>query len=63
MNPLEVAMHWLDKDANVVDTITYSDMLARIRTIARYIAEDSKIKRGDRVILCYPPGLEFFYGF
>src|SRR4051812_30163703 len=58
-----VAQVWIDESGNEAKRWTYADFLGRIRAVAYYLSDKLCISRGDRVILCYPPGLDFFVGF
>lgn len=61
----DIAYTWLadgleaDKDG----TLSYARLDARARAIAQHLQSDLSLKIGDRVLLLYPPGLEFVCAF
>jgi thioester reductase-like protein len=56
------AAFW-DGDGRQIDSYTYAQFESRTRGLAHYFARVLKIARGDRVLLAYPPGLEFAAAF
>ncbi len=50
------ALLWMDDDANETKRWSFGMFLDKIRGVARTLTETEGIKKGDRVILCYPPG-------
>ncbi|OEH77881.1 l-aminoadipate-semialdehyde dehydrogenase large [Cyclospora cayetanensis] len=56
------AVVWLNGEGDIAERRTYKELLDQIYTLAEHL-EDIGIKRGDRVILCYPPGIEFIIAF
>ena len=59
----KTALHWLDKECEVVRKLSYSEIDGRTREIATKLFREFAVKRGERVVLCYPPGLEFIEAF
>lgn len=55
------ALCWLDDRAEPAEELTYAQLEARARAIAVEIS--SRTRAGDRVLLLYPPGLEFISAF
>lgn len=51
----------IDGDINNTIEMTYSELDAKARTIAALIQQNAKI--GDRILLVYPPGLDFVAAF
>jgi acyl-CoA synthetase (AMP-forming)/AMP-acid ligase II len=49
------------KDGSDPVSITYGELDRRARAVGRHLA--AKTSRGDRVLLLYPPGLDFVAGF
>ena len=43
--------------------VSYADLLERVRALAGYMQSRCRIRSGDRVLLVYPPGLDFVFGF
>ena len=65
----KTALHWVNEDCNVTEHYTYAEVKERTREIAAGLQQ--LLKEGpktdpltrERVILCYPPGLEFLLVF
>lgn len=57
------AFTWLNDKGEEEQRISYRLLLDRTRALARVLVQDLNLKRGDRVVLCYPPGVEFFIAF
>jgi 8-amino-7-oxononanoate synthase/acyl carrier protein len=47
----------------VEDRITYAELWSEVRALAGYLQKRCRLRTGDRVLLLYPPGLEFIIGF
>ncbi len=47
----------------VENRITYAELWAEVRALAGYLQKRCRLRTGDRVLLLYPPGLEFVIGF
>lgn len=47
----------------VEDRITYAELWSEVRALAGYLQKRCRLRTGDRVLLLYPPGLEFVIGF
>lgn len=71
---ISVLEHWAEtqpkKQAYVftdVETIeeqlTYEQLWTEVRALAGYLQKRCRIRSGDRVLLLYPPGLDFIVGF
>ena len=43
-------------------SLTYTELLAEARALAGYLQSRCRIRAGDRVLLCYPPGMDFTVG-
>ena len=65
----KTALHWLDRDGEIVEKFTYREIEQRTRMIARGLLELLQMyKLLDKpakhcAVLCYPPGLEFILTF
>jgi len=54
---------FLDGSGRITDSFTYSEFERQTARLAHYLAEDSGLKHGGRVLLAYPPGLEMIVAF
>jgi thioester reductase-like protein len=54
---------FLDREGKTRETYTYSSFEARTRFLAEYLREETGLRRGDRVLLVYSPGLEMVAAF
>ncbi len=54
---------FLDQDGKERDNYTFLAFHERTRHLAAYLAGEVGLKRGDRVLLVYPPGLELLVAF
>jgi thioester reductase-like protein len=54
---------FLDVQGREKETYTYLSFHERTRHLAEYLLEHVQLKRGDRVLLVYPPGLEAIVAF
>lgn len=55
--------HWINETCDVVRVVTYGELRERSREIAVELLLSLYIVRGERVLLCYPPGLDFIISF
>jgi predicted naringenin-chalcone synthase/acyl-CoA synthetase (AMP-forming)/AMP-acid ligase II len=68
-HPDRRAMVWCDEAANILHDWTYQQFLDRIKVAAANLhnfiepANKQKLLPGDRIVLCFPPGLDFFVAF
>lgn len=51
--------NWINDKCDVERSVTYRELDERTREIAEGLLLSLEISRGERVILCYPPGLDF----
>lgn len=58
--PNSIALYYLNEDG-MREQLSYSKLHSEARSLARLIM--SKTEKGDRVLLIYPPGLEFVISF
>ena len=73
-NFTDVLQHWAihrpDDDAfvftdveSIEEKLTYAQLWEEVRALAGALQDQCRIRAGDRVLLLYPPGLEFVVGF
>ncbi|WP_231615533.1 aminotransferase class I/II-fold pyridoxal phosphate-dependent enzyme [Novipirellula artificiosorum] len=60
--PDESAFVFTDVEASE-QRITYAELWHEVRALAGYLQDRCRIRSGDRVLLLYPPGLDFVIGF
>jgi acyl-CoA synthetase (AMP-forming)/AMP-acid ligase II len=60
--PLNPAFHWFDDNGDVVRSLNYSELVAECQKVAASVIQLGA-KAGDRVLLCYPAGLDFIIAF
>ncbi|MGH3189707.1 MAG: thioester reductase domain-containing protein [Streptosporangiaceae bacterium] len=63
VHPEKCFSAFLDRHGKPRETYTYQSFEARTRFLAEYIREETALRRGDRVALVYPPGLEMVASF
>ena len=54
----KIALHWLNKECEVVRELSYRDLERNTRELGKRLLENYAA-RGQRAVLCYPPGLHF----
>src|SRR5918993_3456766 len=54
---------FLNVHGNATESYTYRELDQRTRYLAEYLSRDVGLKRGDRALLVYPPGLEIVVAF
>ena len=57
------AVVWLNSDGQLEEQWTFSELKQRIRRVAHWLDEVVAVVKGERVILCFVPGLDYFVGF
>ncbi|KAF8821373.1 putative type I fatty acid synthase, partial [Cardiosporidium cionae] len=55
----EVALNWLNAQGQISSSLTYKELFDRIIQIAAFLRIKLGLNRGDRAILCFPPGTDF----
>ncbi|QDT10588.1 Putative fatty-acid--CoA ligase fadD21 [Planctomycetes bacterium K23_9] len=60
--PDDLAFCFTDVES-VEERYTYAELWNEVRALAGYLQGRCRIRTGDRVLLLYPPGLEFVVGF
>ena len=63
IHPEKCFSAFLDSHGNTRETYTYRSFDARTRFLAEYLHDETALRRGDRVALVYPPGLEMVAAF
>ncbi|MEM1069745.1 MAG: aminotransferase class I/II-fold pyridoxal phosphate-dependent enzyme [Planctomycetota bacterium] len=48
---------------SVENRLSYAQLWDEVRSLAGYLQDRCRVRQGDRVLLLYPPGLEFVVGF
>ena len=51
--------NWINDKCDVERVVTYRELGQRSREIAEELLLSLQVRRGERVILCYPPGLDY----
>lgn len=59
----KIVYTFLDDRGKELVNYTYEDVDKAARRIAATLQTEGKVQKGDRVMLCYPPGLDFALGF
>jgi thioester reductase-like protein len=63
VHPEKCFSAFLDRHGTPREMYTYRSFEARTRFLAEYIHDETALRRGDRVALVYPPGLEMVASF
>ena len=61
--PDAVLFVFLDSRGRIAESYTYRGFDERTNFLAAALLEDGRVAAGDRVLLVYPPGLEFIAAF
>lgn len=51
--------NWVNDKCDVERSVTYRELGERSQEIAEELLLSLQLRRGERVILCYPPGLDY----
>ncbi len=62
IRPDETAYVFTDVES-VEQRLTYAQLWTEIQGLAGHMQSDCRVRAGDRVLLVYPPGLDFIIGF
>ena len=57
------ALVWLDGEGRVEREWSFGQLKERIRRVAWWLSECVGVVKGERVVLCFVPGLDYFVGF
>ena len=52
-----------DGDITIKHSFSYSQVWNRVSTLAHHLIHEDGLKPGDRVLLCYPPCVDFLFAF
>ena len=58
-----VVYNWIDEKCDVERAVTYRELEEQTRKNADELLQKLEVRRSERVILCYPPGLDFIIAF
>jgi len=61
--PNKQALSFLDDDGEMVVSLTYKDVFEKSIQLANHLKFVAKINEGERVVLVYPPSLDFIIAF
>ena len=50
--------HWVDEQCEVERVVTYAELGKLSRELAEKMVDSLQLRRGDRALLCYMPGLD-----
>ncbi len=62
-HPGKLLYSFLDLSGDPIESYTYASFQHRIRAIAAHLLKEPRFKRGERLLLAYPPGLEMISAF
>jgi acyl-CoA synthetase (AMP-forming)/AMP-acid ligase II len=63
VHPNKSLYHYLNDSGDVSKSVTYAQLNTQSSELARYLREDLQCHHGDRVLLVYPPSLDFVVAF
>jgi len=63
IHPEKKLFVFLDVQGNITEQYTYATFYQRIESIASNLLQIEDLKKGDRLLLAYPPGLEMICAF
>lgn len=63
LQPHKLAISYLDDRGDVTQGLTYIQLWIRSSQLANFLINNLQLKRGDRVLLVYPPSLDFLIAF
>lgn len=63
VHPFKMAYSFLDDKGEVSKSLTYRQLLQKSCTVADHLRTVAKLNPGDRVLLVYPPSLDFIIAF
>ena len=62
LHPDRVLLTWLDKKGREVSSLSYRELWVQSGLVARLLLVEKGLVPGDRVMICYPFGLDFLIG-
>jgi acyl-CoA synthetase (AMP-forming)/AMP-acid ligase II len=61
--PNKLAFSFLDNDGEIMTSHTYLELFQRSKAVASHLSETLHLSKGDRVLLVFPPSLDFMVAF
>jgi len=61
--PDKIALAWLDETGHVSQSMSYSEIDLQSSRLAAHLSKRSGLSQGSRVLLVYPPSLQFIVAF
>ena len=61
--PHQTLYRFVDAEGRELEHYTYQSFAERTRELAAYLSTEARLRRGERVLLVYPPGLEMVAAF
>ncbi len=61
--PDKVVLSWVDPRGRVTREVTARELRAKVSAVASFVRHECGVGRGESVLLVYPPGLPFVFGF
>ena len=61
--PEKVGLSFLDDFGDVKTNLTYGEIVDQSEQVANHLLDVAGVKSGDRVMLVYPPSLDFIVAF
>ena len=61
--PNDTLYRFFDADCRELEHYTFGEFAERTREVAAYLSDEAGLRRGDRALLVYPPGLEMIAAF
>ncbi len=63
VQPKKSAFAFVDHTSDIIQSFTYDELHIRSQHLARKLLTDFKVSTGERVLLVYPPSLDFMVAF
>jgi acyl-CoA synthetase (AMP-forming)/AMP-acid ligase II/1-acyl-sn-glycerol-3-phosphate acyltransferase len=61
--PTKLAFAFLDHEGEIASSYTYAELFHRSKNVALHLINELELKPGDRVLLVFPPSLDFMVAF
>lgn len=62
-NPDQECVVWLNAEGQPVKSLSYEDLLLSVKQLSITLLQHLGVRQGERVVLCYSPGLDFIVAF
>eukprot|EP00735_Rhodelphis_limneticus_P005042 TRINITY_DN1673_c0_g1::TRINITY_DN1673_c0_g1_i1::g.17650::m.17650 TRINITY_DN1673_c0_g1::TRINITY_DN1673_c0_g1_i1::g.17650 ORF type:complete len:777 (+),score=285.17,sp/Q7TTR2/FAA32_MYCBO/31.81/2e-89,AMP-binding/PF00501.23/1.3e-75,PP-binding/PF00550.20/1.8e-12,AMP-binding_C_2/PF14535.1/0.061,AMP-binding_C_2/PF14535.1/1.1e+03 TRINITY_DN1673_c0_g1_i1:68-2398(+) len=59
----KIAYNWLDENGQIESSINYTDLTRKVKALAHHLLTEAGLRPQDRVVLVYPPSLDFVITF